>query len=219
MFQHWQSELVLFSHWKSGQKGSITRLVSGCHKSEKGDIRGGNTVGGRLEDTVPLETLQKSTHPAFVLHVTPNFEEARQFSWFNKPLSIQHWMDHATGGKSKQGTVLLLDPDMPIIKPLTQHPLEPSQLLFDASHTPAKRGMNVAKRHAPVAARYGIGAGWFRYDRVSICGPDSPCAKMKAQEAIAKYAVGPPILMQVEDMAGLVTKWYPYMKQACLLCN
>ena len=74
-FQHWQSELVLFSHWKSGQKGPITRLVSGCHKSDKGEIGGGNTVGGRLDDTVPLETLQKSSHPNFALHVTPNFEQ------------------------------------------------------------------------------------------------------------------------------------------------
>ena len=30
LFQHWQAEVVLYSHMKVGQKGKITRVVSGC---------------------------------------------------------------------------------------------------------------------------------------------------------------------------------------------
>ena len=30
LFQHWQAEVVLFSHLKVGQGGKITRVVSGC---------------------------------------------------------------------------------------------------------------------------------------------------------------------------------------------
>jgi hypothetical protein len=36
LFQHWQAEVVLHSHMKVGQKGKITRVVSGCDtESEK----------------------------------------------------------------------------------------------------------------------------------------------------------------------------------------
>ena len=30
LFQHWQAEVVLHSHMKVGQRGKITRVVSGC---------------------------------------------------------------------------------------------------------------------------------------------------------------------------------------------
>ena len=218
-FQHWQSELVLFSHWKSGQKGKITRLVSGCHIGKDGETQSGglggisNTGGGALDGTVPIDMLNRSTHPNFDLHVTPTFEEAASFSWFNKPLSIQHFLKHAK--RAKKGTIILLDPDMPILHPITQHPLEPEELLFDKSfHKGPKPGMNVALRKRPVGAQYMLRSTWLTaYNRDDICGKGSPCATISAYNAEQLYSVGPPLIALVEDWEDLITLWFPYMKK------
>jgi len=206
-FQHWQSELVLFSHWQSGQKGKITRIVSGCDESHA--LGNDNLAAGKLTSNVDIETLRKSSHPNFILHVTPTFKEAEIFSWFNKPLGIQNWVDH--GKHDKNGTVILLDPDMPLLEPITQHPMEAKRLLFDPS-TKAEFGMNVARRKRPVAAKYGIGFGWKNYDRKKICGENSPCTKVKEPEADLHYSVGPPIIWKFQDLVDITKLWYPYMK-------
>jgi len=40
LFQHWQAEVVLYSHLKVGQRGKITRVVSGCDTENQKRVHG-----------------------------------------------------------------------------------------------------------------------------------------------------------------------------------
>lgn len=210
-YQQWQAELLLYTHFKSGQRGKITRIVSGCEDTK--ELKHHKFVthpGGGLDKIVSLSYLEKSTHPDFMLHTTPAFEGSKEFPWFNKPFSIEHWAKKGEHHPSR-GAVVIIDPDEIFLEPITQHPLDPSDLLF--SGIPAEPGLNVVKPKKPVAQMYGLGDGWVhKFDRDSICGKDSPCSKVDSKTAWVHYSVGPPYIIHMQDMKGLTTLWSEYMR-------
>lgn len=70
-----QAELLLWSHWKTGQKGKITRIVHGCEDtSEVKDTRHLPHPGGDLHKNQDVSVLEASTHPHFTLYSTPGTE-------------------------------------------------------------------------------------------------------------------------------------------------
>lgn len=210
-YQQWQAELLLFSHFLSGQKGKITRIVSGCE--DNGELKHHKFVthpGGGLDKIVGASFLEKSVHPDFRLHTTPAFEGSKEFPWFNKPFSIEHWTKKGEHHPSK-GAVVIIDPDEVFLEPLTQHPLPPEDLIF--SGIPAEPGLNVVVPKKPVGQMYGLGDGWVhKFDRESICGKNSPCSKVTSKDAWLHYAVGPPYIIHMQDMKELTTLWSNYMR-------
>ena len=69
-FQDWQSLLVFHSAGQAGQKGSITRIASGCDDEQK----------------LKLTTLYKIMHPNYHVHFTPNFDSTMKSKSKCKPL-------------------------------------------------------------------------------------------------------------------------------------
>jgi len=207
VFQHWQMELLLYSHKRSGQKGKITRLVSGCEESREVKSMAHLThPGGKLHDIVGRDVLERSTHPDFGLHITPAFEGAKEFPWFNKPLSIDHWAKH--GNHEGASVVVIMDPDEIILEAITQHELSTGKGLLGSN----TNGANVVKPGTPVAQMYGIGSSWFRMPRDEICGQGSECAKTGHQVAQQHFAVGPPYLIHMSDFPALAGKWAEYIR-------
>jgi hypothetical protein len=111
----------MHSHLRVGQRGKITRVVSGCDTEnvKRKHAKFLTHPEGLADETVPLEELQKSSHPRMHLHVTPSFEGAREFPWINKPMGLHHWLEHADP-PVRESVIVIIDPDMFFMDTITQ---------------------------------------------------------------------------------------------------
>lgn len=216
-FQHWQAENVLASAFNVGQRGRITRIVSGCHDVSAESIghRHQTFPSGLNDHLVPLALLNRSVNPYFGLYITPTFEGARDFPWINKPSGIHHFLTHAKAEMERLGetVIAILDPDFIFLKPLTQS----GEALEDIIYTQGNRkkwvGMDQVKKGRPVAQRYGIGGGWVhRFPVAQIVGAGSHALTYTGRTAAQHFSVGPPMMLHVEDALPLSKLWQQYMK-------
>jgi hypothetical protein len=230
LFQHWQAEVVLYSHLKVGQKGKITRVVSGCDTESEKRAHGKFLTHpeGLADDAVPLEELQKSSHPNFRLHVTPSFPGAKEFPWINKPMGLAHWLENANP-PVKEKIIIIIDPDQFFLDKLkidgsrsvkgSGKPYGMNGILMTAGQKGGQSfGRDVVgltdlvKRGRPVAQTYGLGGAFVHMYNVSaIVEPDSPALKLDRRRAEQHYSVGPPMMVHVEDMRNIMKKWVKYM--------
>jgi hypothetical protein len=221
-FQHWQAEQVLATAFKVGQRGRITRIVSGCHDVSAESVAHSHQTfpSGRNDLLVPLETLNRSTNPYFGLYITPSFDGAKDFPWINKPSGIHHFVEHAMPELKRLGetVIAILDPDFIFLKPLTQT----GELLEDIIYTGKTSihgrtyphlGMDIARPGRPVAQRYGLGGQWVHnFPVAKITGKDSNALKYDEESAHQAFSVGPPMLIHTDDALPLTSLWQKYMQ-------
>ena len=222
-FQHWQSELLLASAYWVGQRGRITRLVSGCHDKTAETVAHSHQTfpSGKNDLLVPLKDLNRSVNENFGLYVTPSFKGAKDFPWINKPSSIEYFMKHAAPELERAGetVIAILDPDFIFLKSMTQSELPSSDVLTSGSRKP-KRGMNVVRKGRPVAQRYGIGGGWVhRFPVKKIAGADSHALTYSSSSAAHSFSVGPPLMLHIDDAKELSTLWSKYMRPVLKIDN
>mmetsp|Transcript_33147 Transcript_33147/g.53241 ORF Transcript_33147/g.53241 Transcript_33147/m.53241 type:complete len:553 (-) Transcript_33147:135-1793(-) len=218
LFQHWQAEVLLHSAMKAGQCGRITRIVSGCEQREdegkKTDKRWITHQGGKTDQLVSDSDLRKSVNPKLEVHVTPMFPQAKEFPWWNKPLSISHFSTH--GNLKDDEIIIILDPDEFFIHALTQNGSPYSHVIASGgveSQFKGKMSIDQAQPGKPVAQYYGLGAAWLNmFDLKKTCGEASPCLSISHNEASEKYSVGPPYILHVEDYKKVAVSWETIMK-------
>ena len=71
------------------------------------------------------------------------------------------------------------------------------------------------KKH-PLAASYGLGYGWLKFNRSRICGTESLCANdaEMTNENVDKYfSAGPPYILHQSDWLTLLTIWPNFTQQ------
>jgi hypothetical protein len=176
------------------------------------------SAGGLADVIVAKEDWEKSVHPYVDLHFAPAVEESAKFPWFNKPWSFAHWIEKTS--KIDERTIALLDPDQFFLEALKSGAPQERLLI----RTPKDFLRQIVKGTAPdkvvrgtaVAQRYGLGSFWTNsnspFDRASICGSDSYCAKATDAEAEAFYSVGPPYIVHRHDFKKIVPLWWEYMR-------
>eukprot|EP00040_Diaphanoeca_grandis_P025753 m.143140 g.143140 ORF g.143140 m.143140 type:complete len:521 (-) comp30294_c0_seq1:150-1712(-) len=217
-FQQWQSELLFYTHNQIGQKGRVTRLVSGC--TSHGDNKGGFAYlpGKSVKD---VSVLTMSTNPAAMVHMTPEFEGSKECPFINKPMSVDHWVRNAArkdahGYRLENEIVVLIDPDQFFLAPLSIT----SKSLFPHID---ESGVGVSRRR-PVAQMYGIGTRWMHdFDDEpwtkqhpgltfveAVCGKESICAKAKERDVWDHHQVGPPYMMHWADIKNFAKEWASY---------
>lgn len=216
-FQHWQSELLLATASYVGQRGRLTRIVSGCHdKGAEHISHRHQTFPPGLNDVlVPLVELNRSVNDAFGLFVTPTFEGAKDFPWINKPSSIAHFIKHARPELDRMGeqVIVILDPDFVFVEPITQMPLPESAIIVSSASARGRVHPNVVLRGRPVAQHYGLGGQWVhKFDVKAIAGEDSPALKYTDSTANDFFSVGPPLMLHVDDLADLGPIWAKNMR-------
>lgn len=214
--QEWQSQVLLWSliHLAK-QPGAITRIVSGCSEEQKRELLGSSS---RLDARVRL-------------HFTPAFPAAQRFYYFNKPLGIDHWLNHAEIPVQEE-VVVILDPDMIVFDPIynksrvrymkdgeilctsgcvNRHFKRESQLA--ALRTFVQNLTDQVKPGFPLAQTYGLGSAWQqRMNLTELCGEGSNAAKITPVELRHKYSIGPPYLLANEDIRKLAPLWVKYME-------
>mmetsp|Transcript_12729 Transcript_12729/g.20582 ORF Transcript_12729/g.20582 Transcript_12729/m.20582 type:complete len:520 (+) Transcript_12729:23-1582(+) len=219
-FQHWQSELLLASALLAGQRGRITRIVSGCHDKSAETVkhRHQNYPAGTNDLLVPLEKLNRSVNENFGLYITPSFRGARDFPWINKPNSINYFMEHAREELDAYGetVIAILDPDFLFLRPLSQVGTDPDDIIATRHQDEAPNADNHVdwvRRGRPVAQRYGLEGAWTtRFSVEEITNdPNSPALKWNDSYARWYTSVGPPLMLHVDDITDLSKLWVPYM--------
>lgn len=228
-YQHWQSYLVYFSAMLVRQPGHVTRIASGCDEDLAKDME----IWFR-------DHISHMSATRFHLHLTPKFSEVvndagesmGDYKFFNKPFGLKHWMEHdpqlnfnekdqSFPQEVQEDIVILIDPDMGLIRPLTRDFTSETDTII----TPNRR-KNIVTRVVgpgkPAAQVYGFGAQWARLNLTKITGSaESPAIKVSKSDSLLYYPVGPPYLATVADMYRIAQKWtefvpkvhaqYPYL--------
>lgn len=205
-FQDWQTLLLFHSAKVVKQKGTMTRIASGCSEQKKAE----------------LMQLYKQLHPEYHVHFTPDYsidsKTKKRYEFYNKPYGLLHWLEHADPPIPPNTIIALLDPDFVFIRPLTTRISGQQNILFT---TPVQERDLFPKveRGKPVAQQYLLGAPWatnYRpqksLNRTKICGPNSPCLKVPNPDIGSKYySVGAPYILERDDMLAVAKSWVDFV--------
>jgi hypothetical protein len=217
-YQHWQSYLVYYTAMKVKQPGHVTRIASGCDP---------------LEAVAMNEWFRndvKFLSNRFHLQLTPHFSDVKNdkgesigdYKFFNKPFGLKYWLENSPQIQFDQTTnsfpesfqeediVILIDPDMGIMRPITRDFSEERETVIAKSRHDHIVTTKVGPGK-PAAQLYGFGAQWQRLDLTTIAGEDSPAVKATSDEGRLYYPVGPPYLGTVKDMYAIAEKWTEFV--------
>ena len=175
-YQDWQTLLVFHSALVVGQKGTITRIASGCDDEKKQQ----------------LSVLYQKLFPMYHIHFTPNFKldkkTGKEYDFYNKPYGVDHWLENAVPKILDDVVIAIIDPDMIFLRPLTVTIKEDNTIFLSGStNIPL-----IIKKGVPAAQQYGLGAPWAsdyhkHFNRLKICGEGSPCLKVIENEGAHQY--------------------------------
>jgi len=226
-FQQWQAEVLFHSYSKVGQRGRITRLISGCDHIDERHHKD-NFMHDNKEQVNSRSLITRTTNTKAEFFFTPSFKEAEEFKFANKPFSVRAWANaretDGTGPTHPNEIVVLIDPDMIFLAPITMEPIAKEHLLIKTN--PKVDGANVVTNGHPVAAFYPIGVPWAKggffnqkwrealdkdFDKKdfneAVCGNGSPCTEVDQAQGWNHYTLGPPYMMHWDDFKKFVSTW------------
>jgi len=200
-YQDWQSLVMFHSAHTVGQKGSITRIASGCGETKQAE----------------LVALYAKLWPQYHVHFTPSFSQDKKtqkaYEFYNKPFGLQHWLENANPPIKSGVLIGLIDPDMIFLRPLTDRIRgEENNLFMRGFRLKEDQIQKLIGKGQPAAQLYGLGAPWAdshnrNFNRTHVCGEGSPCLKVITRYGEEHYSVGPPYLVEKDDMVRLTKSW------------
>lgn len=203
-YQDWQTLLVFYSAVIIKQEGSITRIASGCSDEKK----------------IELTNLYKKLYPQYGVHFTPDFKQdsksKKKYDFYNKPYGVEHWLENASPPISDGVVVILLDPDMILLRKITPYIRGQSNNLYIKRQIISDENIPIkVKKGQPAAQLYGLGAPWTmngkNFNKTNICGLNSPCLEVKRIFGEDHYSVGPPYLLEKSDLYKLSLSWTDFV--------
>ena len=200
--QDWQSMAFFYSALKVKQPGYVVRIVSGCRHD--------------FQKEAQIKTFEKKIapmSPRFSLHITPDFGVKGNMKYWNKPHGLLDWMEKGLGfperaAEYKNDIILILDPDMMLLRPITHY--------FDYSESGwvGAKMTNKVVPGIPVAQYYGFGSSWLtslKGNLVRVVGPESPALNVSLSDAGIYYPAGPPYLADANDMYNIAVHWVRFL--------
>eukprot|EP00981_Chlorochromonas_danica_P001918 scaffold398_cov177-Ochromonas_danica.AAC.17 len=203
-FQDWQSLLVFHTAQLVHQPGHITRIASGCPGDKQAE----------------LKALYAKLYPHAHVHFTPDFkmdnQTKKKYDFYNKPYGLLHWLQHAEPSIPSDTIVVLIDPDMILLRPISlQIAHYPTLLVLDHYNNRHLDVPSHVKHGQPAAQIYGLGAPWAtnskHFNRTEVCGEDSPCLQVSREDGEDFYSVGPPYLVEKDDLLRLTESWTSFV--------
>jgi hypothetical protein len=230
----WESMVFFYHAMKVQQPGNITRIVSGCDDQQAQKLLTWHT-----------EHIQKAMSSSFHVHFTPDFSRVRlsegkhAYKYMNKPFGLKHWMENGLGmnmniakGENatttttsstdsdlRDGIVILMDPDMILLRPLL-HDFTNEEVIWVDSDTTGNTKHSVGEpltkvvRHGfPMAQQDGyLNNEWMKLNFSYIV--DQPSGSYVTRpvwgDGPLHWNTGPPYLATVGDMYKIVNKWTEY---------
>lgn len=200
--QNWQSFLFFYYAHKVSQPGYVIRIASGCSQQQQDELI-------RFHETTISKLSSK-----FSVHFTPDYARISgdNYKYYNKPFGIQHWMMHGlryeeNKDKFEDAIIMILDPDMILLRPLTYDFTESNVMIRRSKLGPPK--IRKVIHGQPWASLYGFSNGPFRIDLKHVFADhaDSPALHVPGDDQVANYAGGPPYMATGRDMFAIVNKW------------
>ena len=211
-FQHWQSYLLFFSAVRIRQSGFITRIASGCTDEQKQKER-----EWHYQHIAVMSS-------RFRLFFTPKFSDVKDeqgettgkdYKYFNKPFGVRYYLENSSdfGWDEKAGkmttvkdkaAVIILDPDMVLLRPLTTDFSGSSVQFWSPFHKKIERKKKM-ESGTPFGQTYGLSHNWMKF--IPLAGPDSLALNVDERTADLHYQVGPPYIATALDMHKIVRRW------------
>jgi len=204
-FQDWQTLVLFHSASVVGQRGSVSRIASGCDDAKKESLN-------KLYEKVWPDRQYRA-------HYTPDFKKdsksGKKYDFYNKPWGVKHWLEFAEPPVQSEVVVALLDPDMILLRPITVEIASLDNAIW-SSRLDKREMLPRVVQGRPVAQLYGLGAPWTndkhpKFNRTRICGEGSPCLQGKERWAAEHFAVGPPYLVHKQDMEKIAATWTSFV--------
>jgi hypothetical protein len=113
--------------------------------------------------------------------------------------------------------IALIDPDFIFLRPLETKVAGMENNIFLPGFQPAVESVpEKVCRGSPVAQIYGLGAPWassrnHHFNREEVCGAGSPCLNVTVKFGEKHYSVGPPYILEKEDLARLTDSWTKFV--------
>lgn len=213
-YQHWQSYLTFYRAMRVKQPGTVTRIASGCTEEEKVVIKAW------------FENHIQHMSSRFHLLLTPHFSGVKDadgnivgdYKFFNKPFGLKYWLENSElvdfkdgeFPKSKDDIVILIDPDMSMMRPITKDFTSDKDVVIAPFRKEHLVGRTV-EHGKPFAQTYGFGSQFLKLDLEKIGGPNSPLLHTTHEEGRLYYPVGPPYIGTTTDMHAISLKWTEFV--------
>ncbi|KAL7560881.1 hypothetical protein ACA910_008166 [Epithemia clementina (nom. ined.)] len=191
----------------SGFTGNVTRVAS-CETDEEAEAL------HKLHE----EQIQGPMSPKFRLHTTPDYTHLspdEKYNFFNKPFGIRHWMQHRLkfpeqSAQFEKTIIVLMDPDQFLLRHFKRDMTEGPELWTDPN------GYRIVDKGQPMGALYAFGGVWINkintaellsLPEVKDSASTSGLHTWTVSSMEKYYAVGPPYVVQAEDMWNILLHW------------
>ena len=220
--QHWESYVFFYHAYIVNQKGTVTRICSGCTEIESKQL---------IEFHIKhIETL----NPKFKLHLTPGYHKSltgKHYKYMNKPYGLRNWMestfkftnststtintDDANNEEEENGIVMLLDPDMILLRPLVHDFTNEDVIFADDTITTGNKNSKkkIVSNGNPIAQQDGyLNSKWSNLNITFVTDGKRklPTDFNGRIDGPLYWNTGPPYLATVHDMYNIAKLWTEY---------
>lgn len=233
--QNWESYVFFYHARRVRQRGSVTRIASGCSTKEAEQLLAFHDkfiAPMALSDDAydmnnPKNNSQKQLHQSFHLHLTPDFSRVRlsngkdPYKYMNKPFGVRHWMESGLGlswsadnstitSSSAEQHQRLLDAIVILMDPdmILLRPI--GHDFSDASElwVDGERPETTKVTHGhPIAQQDGyLSSEWMKLDSAYIT-QNKTLQRPDWNSGPKHWNTGPPYLATVADMFRIVSLW------------
>jgi hypothetical protein len=219
--QHWESYVFFYHAYIVKQQGTVTRICSGCTEIESTQLLDFHTNH--------IETL----NPKFKLHLTPGYHKSltgKHYKYMNKPYGLRNWMESTfeftnststtidtddANNEEENGIVMLLDPDMILLRPLV-HDFTNEDVIFADDTIIGKNNSNkkmIVSHGNPIAQQDGyLNSKWSNLNITFVTDGKRklPTDFNGRIDGPLYWNTGPPYLATVHDMYNIAKLWTEY---------